>query len=154
MNGLLFLKQYLGDTLNDCVCERERGREGGVSWIIAVYNSISPLSLYQCICNCVHICLHLIYSHTIIYCMYALYIILWKRLWCNGYRPRKWTQSPEFKSWTRLLAFHITLTFLGKICNQLSSLQLRIKSRIDGTLWSCYSLWSSRRFNFMAYQPL
>ena len=28
-------------------------------------------------------------------------------LWCNGYRRRKWTRRHEFKSWTRLIAFHI-----------------------------------------------
>ena len=26
--------------------------------------------------------------------------------WCNGYRRRKWTRRLEFKSWTRLIAFH------------------------------------------------
>ena len=29
--------------------------------------------------------------------------------WCNGYRRRKWTRRLEFKSWTRLIAFHIVL---------------------------------------------
>ncbi len=29
--------------------------------------------------------------------------------WCNGYRRRKWTRRHEFKSWTRLIAFHIAL---------------------------------------------
>ena len=34
----------------------------------------------------------------------------WRRCpWCNGYRRRKWTQRHEFKSWTRLIAFHIAL---------------------------------------------
>ena len=27
--------------------------------------------------------------------------------WCNGYRRRKWTRRLEFKSWTRLIAFHV-----------------------------------------------
>ena len=35
--------------------------------------------------------------------------------WCNGYRRRKWTQRYEFKSWTRLIAFHIALILLGKV---------------------------------------
>ena len=32
---------------------------------------------------------------------------LWRCPWCNGYRRRKWTRWHEFKSWTRLTAFHI-----------------------------------------------
>ena len=35
--------------------------------------------------------------------------------WCNGYRRRKWVQRHEFKSWTRLIAFHIALIPLGKV---------------------------------------
>ena len=35
---------------------------------------------------------------------------------CNGYRSRKWTRWHEFKSWTRLIAFHITYA-LGKGMN-------------------------------------
>ena len=33
----------------------------------------------------------------------------WRCPWCHGYRHRKWTQGHEFKSWTRLIAFHIAL---------------------------------------------
>ena len=44
--------------------------------------------------------------------------------WCNGYRRRKWTRQHEFKSWTRLIAFHIALIPLGKVYIQLFSLQL------------------------------
>ena len=33
----------------------------------------------------------------------------------NGYRRRKWTRRHEFKSWTRLIAFHIALIPLGKV---------------------------------------
>ena len=33
----------------------------------------------------------------------------------GGYRRRKWTQQHEFKSWTRLIAFHIALIPLGKV---------------------------------------
>ena len=29
--------------------------------------------------------------------------------WCNCYRRKKWTRRHEFKSWTRLIAFHIAL---------------------------------------------
>ena len=35
--------------------------------------------------------------------------------WCNGYRHRKGTRRHEFKSWTRLIAFHIALITLGKV---------------------------------------
>ena len=35
--------------------------------------------------------------------------------WCNGYHCRKWTWRHKFKSWTRLIAFHIALIPLGKV---------------------------------------
>ena len=35
--------------------------------------------------------------------------------WCKGYRRRKCTRRHEFKSWTRLVAFHIALIPLGKV---------------------------------------
>ena len=35
--------------------------------------------------------------------------------WCNGYCRRKWTRRHEFKSWMRLIAFHIALIRLGKV---------------------------------------
>ena len=35
--------------------------------------------------------------------------------WCNGYCCRKGTRRHEFKSWTRLIAFHIALIPLGKV---------------------------------------
>ena len=35
------------------------------------------------------------------------------RPWWNGYHRRKWRH--EFKSWTRLIAFHIALIPLGKV---------------------------------------
>ena len=38
---------------------------------------------------------------------------------CNGYRRRKRTRRHEFKSWTRLIAFHIALIPLGKVWIQL-----------------------------------
>ena len=31
----------------------------------------------------------------------------WRYPWCSRYRRRKWTRWHEFKSWTRLIAFHI-----------------------------------------------
>ena len=51
--------------------------------------------------------------------------------WCTGYRRRKWTRRPEFKSWTRLIAFHIALIPLGKVWIQLFFLQLWVNSRAD-----------------------
>ena len=36
----------------------------------------------------------------------------WRCPRCNCYRRRKWTRRPEFKSWTRLIAFHIALILL------------------------------------------
>ena len=54
--------------------------------------------------------------------------------WCNGYRRRKWTRRLQFKSWTRLIAFHIALIPLGKVWIQLFSLQLWVNSRTDWVL--------------------
>ena len=54
--------------------------------------------------------------------------------WCNGYRRRKWTRRHEFKSSTRLIAFHIALIYLGKVWIQLFSLQLWVNSRTDWVL--------------------
>ena len=45
----------------------------------------------------------------------VILFIIWKYPWCNGYRRRKWTRRHEFKSWTRLIAFHIALIPLGKV---------------------------------------
>ena len=50
---------------------------------------------------------------------------------CNRYRRRKWTRRHEFKSWTRLIAFHIAQIPLGKVWIQLFSLQLWVSSRTD-----------------------
>ena len=33
----------------------------------------------------------------------------------NGYRRRRWTGRHEFKSWTRLIAFHTALIPFGKV---------------------------------------
>ena len=51
--------------------------------------------------------------------------------WCNCYRRRKWTLRHEFKSCTRLIAFHIALIPLRKVWIQLFSLQLWVNSRTD-----------------------
>ena len=51
--------------------------------------------------------------------------------WYSCYRRRKWTRRHEFKSWTRMIAFHIALIPLGKVWIQLFSLQLWVNSRTD-----------------------
>ena len=51
--------------------------------------------------------------------------------WCNCYRRGNWTRWLEFKSWTRLIAFHIALITLGKVWIQVFSLQLWVNSRTD-----------------------
>ena len=66
--------------------------------------------------------------------------IWWRCPWCNGYRCRKWTRRHEFKSWTRLIAFHIVLITLGKVWIQLFSLQLWVNSRTD---WVLLPWWGS-----------
>ena len=58
----------------------------------------------------------------------------WRCPWCNGYRRWKWTRRHEFKSWTRLIAFHIALIPLAKVWIQLISLQLWVNSRTDWVL--------------------
>ena len=52
-------------------------------------------------------------------------------LWCNCYRRRNCTRRHEFKSWTKVIAFHIALIPLGKVWIQLFSLQLWVNSRAD-----------------------
>ena len=58
----------------------------------------------------------------------------WRCPWCNYYRRRKWTRRHEFKSWTRLIAFHIALIPLEKVWIQLFSLQLWVNSGEDWVL--------------------
>ena len=65
------------------------------------------------------------YSHIYIYIY--IYIYIWRCPWCIGYRHRKCTRRHEFKSWTRLIAFHIGLIPLRKVWIQLLSLQLWVK---------------------------
>ena len=66
------------------------------------------------------------------FCLYNfIKILLWRCPWCSSYRRRKWTQRLEFKSWTRLITFHIALISLGKVWIQLFSLQLWVNSWVD-----------------------
>ena len=60
-----------------------------------------------------------------------IYIYELRCPWCNYYRRSKWTRRHEFKSWTRLIAFHIALIPVGKVWIQLFSLQLWVNSRAD-----------------------
>ena len=50
-----------------------------------------------------------------IFGMACLIVIKWRCPWCSRYRRRKWTRWYEFKSWMRLIAFHIALIPLGKV---------------------------------------
>ena len=56
--------------------------------------------IYVCVCVCA--CIKAVISKR-------------KCPWCNGYRRRKWKRRHEFKSWTRLIAFHKELIPLGKL---------------------------------------
>ena len=56
-------------------------------------------------------------------------VYIWRYSWC--YNRRKWTWRHAFKTWTRLIAFHIALIPLGKVWIQLFSLQLWVNSRAD-----------------------
>ena len=56
-----------------------------------------------------------------------IHIYIYIYIWCDGYHCRKWTRRLKFKSWMRLIAFHIPLIPLGKVWIQLFSLQLWVK---------------------------
>ena len=62
---------------------------------------------------------------------YLILIIQFDIGGARGYCRRKWTRRHEFKSWTRLIAFHIALITLGKGLIQLFSLQRWVNSRAD-----------------------
>ena len=73
----------------------------------------------------------------VIKCQILFIHIYWKYMicpWCNGYRRRKWIRRHEFKSWTRLIAFHIALIPLRKAWIQLFFLQLWLNIRTDYVL--------------------
>ena len=74
--------------------------------------------------------------------------------WCNGYRHRKWTRRHEFKSWTKLIAFHIALIPLGKVWIQLFSLQLWVNSRADWVLQPWWSLGERKLWIQTSKTPL
>ena len=77
-----------------------------------------------CVCICICMVLLLLLRSWWLYNRSILRIYMYPKRWpwCNGYRRRKWTRRHEFKSWTRLIAFHIALIPLGKVWIQLFSL--------------------------------
>ena len=84
------------------------------------------------ISTCSYLYIVLLINRSISTCSYqSIYLhtnIIFRRCpWCNSYRRRKWTRWHEFKSWTRLIAFHIALIPLGKVWIQLFSLQQWVK---------------------------
>ena len=66
--------------------------------------------------------------HSLNYFGHVIYTPL---AWCNGCPRRIWTRRHEFKSRTRLIAFHIALIPLGKVWIQIFSIQLWVNSRTD-----------------------
>ena len=69
------------------------------------------------------------------------------------YRRPKWTLRYEFKSWTRLIAFHIVLKLLCKICVQLFSFHPWATNRADWARWLWYGNRSRGR-NSLNSNPL
>ena len=65
--------------------------------------------------------------------------------WCIGYRYWKWTRWYEFKSWARLIAFHIVLILLGNVWIPSFSFQLYVNSKTDWVLLSWFSNQSRGR---------
>ena len=78
-------------------------------------------------------CNSLTSKHKITLNRLTLFPFFSRSLWFNGYR-KKWTCQSEFKSWTRLFAFHIALISLEKVWIQWFSLHLWINSRVDWAL--------------------
>ena len=90
------------------------------------------LSLNQ-IRRCLTLVISVIWPSVIFLVGYLIFVrsIIQRCPWCNDYCRRKWTRRHEFKSWTRLIAFHIALITLGKVWIRLFSLQLSVNSRVD-----------------------
>ena len=80
------------------------------------------------------------YSYLTLIILFIKYSYLWRCPWCNGYRRRKWTRRHEFKSWTRIIAFHIALISLGKLWIQIFSLQLWVGQTRFSSLGEATSL--------------
>ena len=102
-----------------CVRERERERERLLSRCMELHKILTmSYRLY-------------VYVDKVFYTKYYYTGLLWGCPWCHGYRRRIWTRRHEFKSWTRLIAFHIALIPLGKVWIQTFSLQLWVNSKTD-----------------------
>ena len=66
-----------------------------------------------------------------IYIYIHIYIYIYIYILDDHTIYRKWTRRHEFKSWPRLIAFHIAQIPLGKVWIQWFSLQLWVNSRAD-----------------------
>ena len=100
-----------------------------VSWGVA--SRLYSIKFVAFLCN-----FHLAFSRchllvSIVFSSLEVPVVFWRYLWCNCYRRRKWTRRHEFKSWTKLIAFHIALIPLRKKWIQLFSPQLWVNSRTD-----------------------
>ena len=126
---------YMCVCIYRCVCVRThvRGRIYIYIYTHAHMYGCAHIRVYTCMCK------YLTHSVTYTWCLniHEIHvtannsIMPWRCPWCNCYRRRKWTRRHEFKSWTRLIAFHIALIPLGKVWIQLFSLQLWVNSRTD-----------------------
>ena len=143
-----------------CVCARACRDEYMSAYVLYMSMYVSYVCTCFCVCVCVCVCVcglrniilgfqryslcssvtYVIELSQITWCVYFIVFamktynlenLFRKCPSCNGYRRRKWTRRLEFKSWTRLIAFHIILIPLGKVWIQLFSLQLWVNSRID-----------------------
>ena len=94
---------------------------------------------YVCVCVCVRACV------CVSVCL-SLYlsVCVWKRCRCYGYCRTKWTGRHEFKSWTRLFAFHRALIPLVKVWIQLFSLRLCVNSRAGCFIKLWCDNWSKK----------
>ena len=92
--------------------------------------------------------LWLIYHKTIPNQFFLYKNPIWRCPWCNSYRRRKWTRRLGFKSWTRIIAFHIALIPFGKVWIQLFSLQLWVNSRADWFLLPWFFSLGERNSEF------
>ena len=98
-------------------------------WIATcVASSISREDKYYTKFVCAHTSMRL-YIHIYRGTYSVIFIVIGNE---QGYHCRKWTWWPEFKSWTRLFAFHIALISSGKVWIQLFSHQLCRNNRGTG----------------------
>ena len=70
----------------------------------------------------------------------------------NSYRHRKWNQQPEFKSWTKLCAFHFVLIPLKKVWIHLFPTMGKYERRLGSLVWvrqSLYKEWIQTSFTLL-----